>query len=588
MTVFPKKQIIRRKPVSRFSTHSDQPHPVLKRVLENRSISNLEAIDYSLANLLPPDSLKDIDKASVLLEDAIRTQSKVLVIGDYDADGATAACIAMLGLRSFGLESIDYLVPNRFDYGYGLSIEIAKLALEHPFGAPPDLVITVDNGINSLDGVKLLKDSGVQVLITDHHLAGKVLPDADAIVNPNQPGCLFPSKSISGVGVMFYTLLALRARLKKLEWYQERNRPEVNLAALLDLVALGTIADVVPLDRNNQILVTQGVARIKKAQCRPGILALLETAGKTYSMLNTSDCAFLLAPRLNAAGRLEDMSTGIECLMTHDTQLARELAAELNEINTQRKKIETQMQTESLAHIKQLQQSISSDNHRFGYCLYKSDWHQGITGLIASRAKEKLNRPVIAMAQTVDGQLTGSARSIPELHIRDLLEHISTQKPGLIRKFGGHAMAAGLTIEKTHLEEFTEAFEEAAKNWLSDKHLNQEIFSDGELEDQYFSIQCAEMLNNAAPWGQQFPGPLFDNEFLVRDTRIVGEQHLKLRLEPEHSSKVLDAIAFRCIEPGREYSFPNKIKAVFSLDVNFFRGQNSLQLLVHYFEPVPQ
>lgn len=570
------KSIVRREAVGRLPKSDRALHPLLRRIFLQRDINGLEDLDHSLAGLYPPHNLKDIDKAATLLCCAVEQGWRVLIVGDYDTDGATASTVAILGLKSLGATRVDYLVPNRFDYGYGLSVEIAKVALTKE----PDLVITVDNGISSLEGVQCLREAGVEVIVTDHHLPGDELPAASAIVNPNQPGCEFPSKMLAGVGVMFYLLLALRSLLRAKEWF-ERNQGKVpNLAHLLDLVALGTVADVVPLDHNNRILVAQGIARIHKGACRPGIKALLAVAGKDYRNVSSTDLGFVVAPRLNAAGRLDDISMGIECLLADTENDAKEYAEILHEINVERRRIEQKMQHQAVEVVDKLEASKETA----GICLHHTDWHQGITGLVASRVRERYHQPAIVFANNSEGKLTGSARSVPGLHIRDLIEAIATGQPGLIEKFGGHAMAAGLTLDPGNLEPFSRLFHAAVSDHFLGQPAGNFIYSDGPLEPEFFTREIAELLRNAAPWGQQFSAPVFDNEFRVISQKVVGGQHLKLRLATR--DRVLEGIAFRQLQPGEEMPELERIHAAFQLDLNEFRGAKTLQLIIEYMEPV--
>ena len=521
------KVIHRRSPISGpdeddSKTLSQNYSPLLTRIFRNRGVYDSSELDYSLSKLEKPHTLKDGETSAEILVSAIKGTKRVLIIGDYDTDGATAVTLAVLGLKSLGLEKTEYLVPNRFEFGYGLSLEIAKVALK----SSPEIVITVDNGINSIEGVEFLKSHGIIVIITDHHLSGPSLPAADAILNPNQPGCEFPSKAIAGVGVMFYLLLLVRARLKSMGWY-DSSRTAPNLGTFIDLVALGTIADVVPLDYNNRILVANGLERIRKGKCRPGILALIEVGNKHYKEIVSSDFGFVLAPRLNAAGRLDDISTGIECLLANDGATARLFAQQLNEINEERKVIEGQMQKQAMDIVKDAQ----LNTEEAGHCLYDPDWHQGITGLVAARVKDKTNQPVIAFAKIQSGQLTGSARSITGLHIKDLLEKVSMENTNLIEKFGGHAMAAGLTIQPENYESFCTVFYEQVKNHYQEFGVRNTIDSDGELEQHEINLENAEKIRLAAPWGQGFLSPKFDGEFIVKDYKVVGEIHLKMTLQ---------------------------------------------------------
>ena len=586
MHSLPDKTIVRRQPLTAFaasSSSADQAvHPVLQRVLVNRNIDSLGALCGSLADLLQPAQLKGIDAAAERLIDAVVRSEKVLVIGDYDVDGATATAVAVLGLRQFGLHRIGYLVPNRFEFGYGLSTEIAQVALTAD-RAPPDLVITVDNGINSRDGVALLRRHKVDVIVTDHHLAGAQLPPASAIVNPNQPGCGFASKALAGVGVMFYLLLHLRARLRQQDWFARHGLAEPRLADLLDLVALGTVADVVPLDANNRILVSQGLARIRQGYCRPGVRAILQQAGKTLTRVTTADLGFAVSPRINAAGRLEDIATGIECLLADDADRAMQLAECLHRINLQRREVERGMKAEALTMVAQLQLEAARPVHC--HCLFQPGWHQGITGLIAGRMRDLTGLPVLAFAAIKDDLVVGSARSVAGLHIRDLLERIDALHPGLIRQFGGHAVAAGLTLERHNLSAFADHLEAAVAVAMSNQPPRHEIFTDGALLPQWYSIECAQLLSDAAPWGQQLPAPLFDDVFEVVDSRIVGQQHLKLQLRHSLLQRPLPAIAFHCHEPDKAVLVRGRVRVVFRLDVNIFRGVSELQLLVEHLQP---
>ena len=541
----------------------------------------------SLDQLYPPGLLKDIDIASDLICRAIVQGNSILIVGDYDVDGATGTALGVLGLREMGAREVGYLVPNRFNDGYGLSQKIAALALTRS----PDVLVTVDNGISSVEGVALLRKQQVKVIITDHHLPGLQLPPADAIVNPNQSGCGFPSKALSGVGVMFYLLTAVRTRLRQTEWFSQQGLPIPNLAKHLDLVALGTVADMVPLDRNNRILVAQGVARIRSGGARPGIVALMEVAGKSVDKVATSDFGFVIAPNLNAAGRLDDMSTGIECLLSASRETARSYAGLLYQINLERRSIEKTMQKQAFGILRtwesERQQKPDAGSGP-GVCLFEPSWHQGIVGLVASRIKERLAQPAIVFARAGDGMLTGSARSIPGLHIRDLIESIALQYPALIVKFGGHAMAAGLTIEERDFTEFHEYFRMAVRQRFAEFGYEEPmILSDGELDHGELTLPCAELLRNAAPWGQGFPGPLFDGIFDVAKARIVAEQHIRFLLRSS-SGESYDAIAFRAINPGEEHAISRlrRLHVAYQLDVNEFRGRRALQLIIEKFASI--
>lgn len=549
--------------------------PLLTRLYAARGVQSAAELDKGLARLLPFRQLKGIETAVELLVEALHERRRILFIGDFDADGATASTVGVLGLRLLGAAHVDYLVPNRFEYGYGLTPEIVAVALERR----PELLVTVDNGISSLDGVAAARAAGLRVLVTDHHLPGRELPAADAIVNPNQPGCDFSSKAMAGVGVIFYVLLALRARLRELGWFAGA-RSEPNLAELLDLVALGSVADVVPLDANNRILVHQGLARIRAGRARPGLRALLEVAGRDCRRITSTDLGFILGPRLNAAGRLDDMSLGIECLLCEDEGLARDMAVQLDQLNQDRKAIEQGMQREALAQLKEL----PVEELPFGLCLFEPDWHQGVIGILASRLKERYHRPAIAFADAGDGLLKGSARSVPGFHIRDALDAVAARHPGLISKFGGHAMAAGLSLPEESFAAFAAAFDTEVRRQLCADDLTGRLLSDGQLGVEEFHLDLARALRQAGPWGQHFPEPLFHGMFQVVQQRLVGERHLKLVVRSECGALQLDAIAFNI---DRE-QWPNPtvrwVELAYRLDVNEYRGQESVQLVVVHLE----
>ncbi|ASP40321.1 single-stranded-DNA-specific exonuclease RecJ [Bacterioplanes sanyensis] len=548
-------------------------HPVFARVLSARGVQSADELENRLAQLLPPDSLKDIETAVDCLLPVVTEQQSLLVVGDFDVDGATSTALALRAFRAFGAQHVSYLVPNRFEHGYGLSPELVFLAQEQR----PDVLLTVDNGIAAVDGVAAAKALGIKVVVTDHHLAAEQLPDADAIVNPNQPGCEFASKAACGCAVLFYVLMALRKRLQAQGWPND-----VNLAQWLDLVALATVADVVPLDRNNRILVEQGLRRIRRGHVQPGIKALLEVAGRQPQRLASADLGFVLGPRINAAGRLDDISLGIECLLSDDAATARSLAQQLDEMNRSRRDIEQGMQQEAeryLAAIDTESQSLPA-----GVCLYQSDWHQGVIGILASRIKERAHRPVIILADDDSGVLKGSARSLPGLHMRDLLDELDKRWPGLLIKFGGHAMAAGMTIKRAGLETFQQAFVQLCSEHLTEEDLQRVWQSDGELSAADFTLELAQQLRWGMPWGQSFAEPIFDGEFNVVQQRVVGEKHLKLVLAGDNSQQLLDAIWFNgdlTLQP-----LQGRVKAVFSLDVNEWQGRRQLQLLVRHLQPL--
>ncbi|WP_394234178.1 single-stranded-DNA-specific exonuclease RecJ [Pseudomonas anguilliseptica] len=550
--------------------------PLLTRLYAARGVQSAAELDKGLARLIPYQQLKGMDAAVDLLVLGLQQGQRMLIVGDFDADGATASTVGVLGLRMLGAAHVDYLVPNRFEYGYGLTPEIVAVALERE----PQLLITVDNGISSVEGVAAAKAAGLTVLVTDHHLPGAELPAADAIVNPNQPGCEFPSKALAGVGVMFYVLLALRARLREMGWFTAL-RPEPNLGELLDLVALGSVADVVPLDANNRILVHQGLARIRAGRARPGLRAILEVAGRDHRRITSTDLGFILGPRLNAAGRLDDMALGIECLLCEDEALARDMAVQLDQLNQDRKAIEQGMQREALAQLKDL----PLEDMPFGLCLFEPDWHQGVIGILASRMKERYHRPTIAFADAGDGVLKGSARSVPGFHIRDALDAVAAKHPELISKFGGHAMAAGLSLPQANFAAFAAAFDAEVRRQLCEDELTGRLLSDGALSIEEFHLPLAKELRNAGPWGQHFPEPLFHGVFQLVQQRVVGERHLKVVLKSECGSVQLDGIAFgvdREIWPNPTVRW---VELAYKLDVNEYRGQESVQLLIAHISP---
>ena len=570
-------------------THSEEIdlpndiHPVLRRIYAARDIKTADDLDYSLQRLLPYEDLRNIQEAVAILAEAIKSDKRILIVADFDADGATSCAVGMQGLRQMGARDVVYVVPNRFEFGYGLSPEIVEVAAE----MKPDLLVTVDNGISSVDGVQRARDKGFDVLITDHHLPGERLPNANAIVNPNQVGDKFPSKMLAGVGVMFYILVALRAYLREQNWFQEQNLAEPNLADLLDLVALGTVADVVPMDRNNRLLVSQGLARIRSGKCRPGIKALLLAANRTLERVTAQDMGFAVGPRLNAAGRLSDMSLGIECLMSDDEMQARNMAVRLDELNKERREIQNDMQEQALLDVTEL--DLDEAEMPFGVCLFNEDWHQGVIGILASKIKDKLHRPVIAFAKDKDGLIKGSARSISCVHIRDVLDTIAGQNPGLIDKFGGHAMAAGMTIKELDFDRFKQAFDMELKRFMTVEDLNGSLLSDGELSATEITFGLANDIQNAGPWGQGFPEPQFDGEFELVESRIVGEKHLKLQLRAQvhgkGQGKVIDAIAFNFTDEAWSEK-PQRVHTVYRLDINEFRGRRQLQLMIESIEPV--
>lgn len=576
------KQIRRRQPASDSPLLSNCPHPLLARIYRNRGIRSEAELELELARLEAPTRFAGMAAAQALLADVVMAGEPILIIGDFDADGATSSALAVLALRAMGADA-DFLVPNRFEYGYGLTPEIVAVAQLRR----PRLLVTVDNGISSIEGVAAARDLGMQVLITDHHLPGEQLPLADAIVNPNQPGCDFPSKHLAGVGVIFYVLTALRSELRQRGWFDASARPEPRLADYLDLVALGTVADVVPLDHCNRILVQQGLARIRAGRARPGILALLEVARRDPSRVVASDLSFMVGPRLNAAGRLDDISIGIQCLLTEDPAEARELAAELDTLNRDRRSIEQSMQREALASLDALT-FAEGEELPWGLCLYRPDWHQGVIGILASRIKDRYHRPVIAFADAEEGAIKGSARSIPGLHIRDALDTVAARHPQLLSKFGGHAMAAGMSLQRAHFEAFTRAFDSVVRELLDESDLTAVLWSDGELGAEELELEAATHLREAGPWGQNFPEPLFDGIFRIVQQRTIGDgRHLKLVLAPDRApERLLDAVAFNIDTTRWPDPAVEQLRAAYRLDVNVWRGRASVQLLLEYLEPL--
>ena len=552
--------------------------PILKQLYARRGADH-SGCELSLSKLLRPDAMMGLSDAAKIIADGIIAKKSILIVGDFDADGATSTSVCLLALRMMGAQKIDYLIPNRFDFGYGLSPEIVAVAQSK--GA--ELLITVDNGISSIDGVASAKALGMQVVVTDHHLPGKTLPLADAIVNPNQHGCEFASKSIAGVGVAFYLMSALRSELRERNWYQLNQLPEPNLGSLLDIVALGTVADVVSLDNNNRILVQAGLQRVKSGRCRVGITALLEVAKRNPQRIVASDFGFAVGPRLNAAGRLDEMALGVETLLCEDMMLARRMAGELDGLNAERRELETGMQQEALKSLQKL--SLDETKLPWGLAIFQEDWHQGVIGILASRIKDKYHRPVIAFADAGDGEIKGSARSIKGLHMRDILELINTRHPGMIIKFGGHAMAAGLSLRADAFDEFKQAYDKAVRETLKPEQLTGEILSDGELPVELMTLETAYLLRDAGPWGQSFEEPLFDGHFSVIQQRIVGEKHLKLVLESECGSVMMDAIAFNVDLAIWPDATIKHARVAYKLDVNEFRGNQTVQMLVDYIEP---
>ncbi|MBS3803110.1 MAG: single-stranded-DNA-specific exonuclease RecJ [Oleiphilaceae bacterium] len=575
----PPRKILRRTAPSTDMNWGGQLPVLLRRLYAARGVTSEDQLSYTLKHLASPLDLRGIERAVEIIAQAIASQQRVMILGDFDADGATSTAVAVLGLSMLGLESVDFRVPSRFADGYGLSPGIIeRLKAEDNL---PDLLITVDNGIAAIDGVRAAKDLGIRVLVTDHHLPGETLPDADAIVNPNQAGCPFLSKNAAGVGVMFYVLTAVRRHLRETGRMTQAQQP--NLGVLLDLVALGTVADVVPLDHNNRIFVEQGLRRIRQGEARPGILALLEVAGRDHREISAADLGFAVGPRLNAAGRLDDMGVGIACLLADSPDEARRLAAELDSLNRERRHIETGMKAQAQELLASL--SLDLEGLPWGLALYDPDWHQGVIGILAARLREQTNRPVIAFAPGEGGaELKGSARSIPGLHIRDVLAVVDARHPGLLKKYGGHAMAAGMTIAPERLDEFCQAFDIAVRNALCVEDLDAAVTTDGPLTVAELTLETAALLRRAGPWGQHFPEPLFDGEFEVLRQRIVGENHLKLVLKLNEAGDIIDGIAFNTGPEVPDFTRTGA-RLVYKPDANTFRGRTSLQLLIDYIEP---
>lgn len=575
---------IQRRPDVDISILPDSIPVLLRRLYISRGVSDVAQLEKAAKGLHSYQQLAGIDPAVELLFEAIEQQKRIIVVGDFDADGATSSALSVLALRMLGSRNVDYLVPNRFEDGYGLSPEVVDQAIE--IGA--EVIMTVDNGVSSISGVQYAKDNNIMVLVTDHHLPGSELPNVDAMVNPNLNECGFPSKALAGVGVAFYLMMALCVYMRKRNWFAEQGMAEPKLMELIDLVALGTVADVVPLDENNRILVHQGLQRIRAGKARPGIQALIEIAKRDARKLVASDFGFALGPRINAAGRLDDMSFGVELLMSDNIHAARRMASELDGLNQTRKDIEEGMKQEALAFCERLQISDKAALP-YGLALFQRDWHQGVIGILASRIKDKFHRPVIAFADGGEGTIKGSCRSIQGLHMRDALDRIDTQNPGLILKFGGHAMAAGLTIMEKDFERFSKLFDEVVREELGDTALKGIILSDGELTPEEFSMHTAEQIRAGGPWGQAFPDPVFDGEFKVLHQKLVGEKHLKLMVEPMHkgfgTNIMLDAIAFNVDLRRWPDASVKTVTLAYKLDINEFRGNQSLQLMVDHIEP---
>lgn len=571
---------LRRREVDDSIALPEELSPLLRRLYASRGVKSAGDLERGLKGMLHWRSLTGVEKAVEMLHDAFEKNLRIMVVGDFDADGATSTALSVLSLRAMGCQSVEYLVPNRFEDGYGLSPEVVDQA--HARGA--QMIMTVDNGISSHEGVDHAHALGIRVLVTDHHLPGEKLPNADAMVNPNLVDCPFPSKSLAGVGVAFYLMLVLCSHLKEKGWFERRGIAVPKIVEFLDLVALGTVADVVPLDANNRILTWQGLSRIRAGVCRPGIKALLEIANRDAAKLVASDLGFALGPRLNAAGRLDDMSVGVALLLSDNLGEARMLANELDALNQTRKEIEQGMQAEALTLCEQLERGRAELPG--GLAMYHPEWHQGVVGILASRIKERFHRPVIAFAPAGNGQLKGSGRSIQGLHMRDALERLDTLHPGLMLKFGGHAMAAGLSLEEERFEEFQRHFGELVTEWLDPALLQGEIHSDGELSQQEMTLEMAQMLREAGPWGQMFPEPLFDGRFRLLQQRLVGERHLKVMVEPVGGGPLLDGIAFNVDTAIWPDNGVREVTLAYRLDINEYRGNRTLQLIIDHLWPI--
>ena len=567
--------IVRRE-VTGASLSSDL-HPVIDRIYRGRNIANLDDLENGLKGLTHFNVLKGMPQAAQILANAVVQNKRIIIVGDFDADGATSTSVCILALRAMGYQNVDFLVPNRFDFGYGLSVPIVDEAAKQ--GA--EVIVTVDNGISCIDGVTHAKSLGMQVVVTDHHLPGDVLPPADAIVNPNQPGCEFPSKNLAGVGVAFYIMLALKAELQQQGHFERAGLAPPNLASLLDIVAVGTVADVVVLDKNNRILVHQGLQRIRAGKCRPGIKALVEVANRDCAHLTSTDLGFVVGPRLNAAGRLDDMSQGIACLLEDETIQARMIAAELDALNKERREIETGMKAQAETVLEQM--ALDEGDMPSALVVYREDFHQGVIGIVAGRLKDKYLKPVIAFAHQDDEIIKGSARSIPGVHIRDVLDEVNTRYPGVIEKFGGHAMAAGLSLPVAKLQDFEQAFVDIARAHMAKLDGNHALLSDGDLSSKELCLPFAHLLRQAGPFGQGFESPLFDGEFALLDQRLVGQKHLKMVLKSDGANEV-DAIAFNVDLKSWPNAMVKRVHIAYRLDINVFRGQETVQLIVEQIE----
>ncbi|OCF97854.1 single-stranded-DNA-specific exonuclease RecJ [Gilliamella sp. wkB308] len=575
-----KTKLVHRKLPELLPEFSNDIPTLLQRIYALRGVTSSKEIDYAARNLSNYDQLNGIDNAVKIIYSAMKNNQRIMIVGDFDTDGATSTALAVRALKQMGCQFVDYIIPDRFEDGYGLSVEVVKKAIS----LKADLIITVDNGISAIEAVEFAKQANLPVIITDHHLCPNRLPSADAIINPNLPDCTFPSKNLAGVGVTFYLMLALRAKLRQENWFNDNQLAEFNIANLLDLVALGTIADVVKLDHNNRILVHQGVSRIRFGYCCEGIKALLQVAKKDCCSCNATDLAFYIAPRLNAAGRMDNMSLGVELLLCDHPDTALNLATDLNNLNNDRKLIEQTMHQEALSFIEKMENEKTSIPHFL--VVYHPEWHQGIIGILSSRLKEKYHRPVISFASTQDGFLKGSGRSIKGIHLRDLLDELQHLHPELMVSFGGHAMAVGLTIHENNLSRFTTCVEALLLKRLDDKLLETVIETDGEIDGQDFNYSIAKQLKDSGPWGEGFPEPIFDGEFIIHQQRLLADKHLKLVLEPKNGGPIIDGIAFNVDRLEWPDLSIKQAKVVYHLDVDEFRGNQAAKLLIRHLWPI--
>ncbi|NUF28495.1 single-stranded-DNA-specific exonuclease RecJ [Gilliamella sp. ESL0254] len=575
-----KNKLIHRRLVEVYPEFTNDIPLLLQRIYALRGITNMQELDYSTRNLCNYNKLEGIEKAVEILYSAMKNNEHIMIVGDFDTDGATSTALTVRALKNMGCQFVDYIIPDRFDDGYGLSISVVKKAILQK----AQLIITVDNGISATEAVDFAKQSNLSVIITDHHLCPEQLPNADAIINPNLPNCSFPSKHLAGVGVAFYFMLALRAKLRQENWFADKNLTEYNVANLLDLVALGTIADVVKLDHNNRILVHQGINRIRSGYCSEGIKALLHIAKKDQASLTSTDLAFYIAPRLNAAGRMDNMALGVQLLLCDNYDSAINKATDLDNLNNDRKLIEQTMHEEALSFIEEVEKQNTSIPNLLVF--YHPEWHQGIIGILSSRLKDKYYRPVISFASTQDGFLKGSGRSIKGLHLRDLIDELNQQHPDLITSFGGHAMAVGLTIREEDLERFKISIEALLDTRLKPDLLKQVIETDGEIDSQDFTYAIAKQVKESGPWGEGFCAPIFDGEFIIHQQRLLADKHLKLVLEPQNGGPLIEGICFNVNRQQWPDQSIKNVKIIYHLDVDEFRGNQALNLVIKHLWPI--